>query len=158
MRRYETVFIADPDLSGDVQAQLFEKTKNIISDNNGVLVDFDEWGNRRLAYEIKKKQRGHYVRLDYCGDGAVVSELEGTFRIDERILKFMTIFLQDDADPQAIQAALASAKEKPAEEAAEDAAPASGNDTAKAASTEPAPAEAAPEPAEDAAAPEKDDE
>lgn len=151
MRRYETVFIADPDLSSDAQAQLFEKSTNIISNNNGVLVDFDEWGNRRMAYEIHKKQRGHYVRLDYCGDGTVVSELEGAFRIDERVLKFMTIFLQDDADPQAIQAALAAEKEKSAE-AADDEAPTAPKNAPTATAEVTAPAETSAESAGEATA------
>lgn len=114
MRRYETILIADPDLSPDDQRQLFEKSTNLIAANSGVLVEVDEWGSRRLAYEIRKKQRGHYVRLDFCGDGKTVKELESAFRIDERVLKFMTVFLQDHADPEAIRQALAAEKEKKA--------------------------------------------
>ncbi|MDY6824672.1 MAG: 30S ribosomal protein S6 [Thermodesulfobacteriota bacterium] len=144
MRRYETVFIADPDLSGDAQTQLFEKTKNIIADNNGVPIDFDEWGNRRLAYEIKKKQRGHYVRLDYCGDGTVVSALENAFRIDERILKFMTIFVADNADPEAIKTALETERQTAEGTTAAETAP-SPEKTAEAAPAESASAQAAAE-------------
>ncbi|MFP4445246.1 MAG: 30S ribosomal protein S6 [Desulfosudaceae bacterium] len=111
MRHYETIFIADPDLPPDAQESLFDKARTLIDNNAGQLVNFDEWGNRRLAYEIRKKQRGHYVRLDYCGSGETVSQLEGSFRIDERVLKFMTIFLEDGADPEALKAAVAAAKE-----------------------------------------------
>ncbi|MDY6831091.1 MAG: 30S ribosomal protein S6 [Thermodesulfobacteriota bacterium] len=131
MRRYETIFIADPDLSPENQAQLFEKAATLIDANSGVLVAFDEWGTRRLAYEIRKKPRGHYVRLDYCGDGATVQGLENAFRIDERVLKFMTVFLSENADPEALRRAIAEEKEKKAEgQAAEDAAPADGDDEA----------------------------
>ncbi len=129
MRRYETVFIADPDLAPDAQKALFDKSRSLIESNAGELVDFDEWGNRRLAYEIRKKQRGHYVRLDYCGSGETVSQLEGAFRIDERVLKFMTIFMEEDADPVQLKEAIAAAKppaesETPAAEADNAAAPA----------------------------------
>lgn len=117
MRRYETIFISDPDLSGDDQAQLFEKITDLIAKKGGVIVDFDEWGSRRLAYEIKKKQRGYYVRLDYCGDGEVVKALENAFRLDERVLKFMTIFLQDGADPEELKKALAQEKTQTGEDA-----------------------------------------
>lgn len=111
MRHYETVFIADPDIPSDVQQNLFEKARTLISDNAGELINFDEWGNKRLAYEIRKKQRGHYVRLDYCGGGDTVSSLENAFRIDERILKFMTVLLDQEADPVQLKAAVEAARQ-----------------------------------------------
>ncbi len=111
MRHYETVFIADPDLPVDNQDNLFEKARTLISGNGGELIDFDEWGNKRLAYEIRKKQRGHYVRLDYCGGGDTVSSLENAFRLDERVLKFMTVLLAGEADPEQLKAALAATRE-----------------------------------------------
>jgi small subunit ribosomal protein S6 len=111
MRHYETVVIADPDLSPDVQQTLFEKTRTLISGNAGELIDFDEWGNKRLAYEIRKKQRGHYVRLDYCGSGATVSSLENALRIDERVLKFMTVLVDTEADPEQLKAAVEASRQ-----------------------------------------------
>jgi small subunit ribosomal protein S6 len=75
MNRYETIFIADPDLSEEIRGQLFEKTKDLIEKQNGYLGVFDEWGNKKLAYEIKKRERGYYVRIDYCGDGPLVKEM-----------------------------------------------------------------------------------
>jgi small subunit ribosomal protein S6 len=118
MRHYETVFIADPDISPDLQRNLFEKTRSLISDNAGELIDFDEWGNKRLAYEIRKKQRGHYVRLDYCGAGNTVSTLENALRLDERILKFMTVLLAKEADPEQLKAAAEAARQPARSEAA----------------------------------------
>ncbi|MFP4040428.1 MAG: 30S ribosomal protein S6 [Desulfosudaceae bacterium] len=143
MRRYETVFIADPDLAPDAQKTLFDKARALIDNNAGQLVDFDEWGNRRLAYEIRKKQRGHYVRLDYCGSGETVSQLEGAFRIDERVLKFMTIFMEEDADPVQLQEAIAAAKPP-----AESETPAAGQKSEPAAEADNAAAAAPAEEAE----------
>ena len=134
MRHYETIFIADPDLPADVQASLFDKAKTLISDNAGELIEFDEWGNKRLAYEIRKKQRGHYIRLDYCGSGGTVSSLESAFRIDERVLKFMTVLLSKEADPEQLKAAIeenrqaAASSEESADEAGTDAAEAETTD------------------------------
>lgn len=104
--------IVQPDLGDDQRAPLFERMKEIISQQSGSLMEFDEWGVRHLAYEIKKKKRGCYVRLDYCGTGAVVAELERFFRIDDRIMKYMTILLDQNADPEAIKAELAAGKSK----------------------------------------------
>jgi small subunit ribosomal protein S6 len=101
MNHYETIFIVDPDTPGTDQDSIFEKVKNMIA-RDGKLLMFDDWGNRKLAYEIKKKRQGRYVRLDYCGDGNLVEEMERTFRLDFRILKFMTILLAQDVDPEAL--------------------------------------------------------
>jgi len=115
MNHYETIFIVDPDTPGTDQDTIFEKVKTMI-DRDGKLLMFDDWGNRRLAYEIKKKKQGRYVRLDYCGNGTLVDELERTFRLDFRILKFMTILIARDVDPEAL---MPVAEEAPAEPAAD---------------------------------------
>ena len=118
MRRYETIFISDPDLSETERGQLFEKTKKLIPDYNGMLVVFDEWGTKKLAYDIKKKNRGYYVLINYGGDGDLVDEMERSFRIDDRVLKFMTIVLDKEVDPEAIQLELSKAEEAAAAEQA----------------------------------------
>lgn len=99
MRKYETVFISHPDLQEPARKDLFEKVKNIVAKENGILVDFDDWGNKKLAYEIRKNTRGHYVCMTFGGDGDTVSEMERIFRLDDNILKFMTIVIDKDVDP-----------------------------------------------------------
>lgn len=117
MRRYETFFIADPDISEEERGQLFEKTKNLISQQEGFLVMFDDWGVKKLAYDIKKKNRGHYIRLDYGGDGALVAEMERSFRIDDRVMKFMTVLLEESVNLDDLKEEQARAsEEKTAEE------------------------------------------
>ena len=61
MRKYETVFIADPDLSEQAREDLFERVRNIIDKENGIFLTCDTWGLKKLSYEIKKKLRGYYV-------------------------------------------------------------------------------------------------
>ena len=103
MRRYETIFITDPDVQEGVRTTMFDKFKNLIAQEKGILVDFDDWGNRKLAYEIMKKSRGHYVCMTYGGDGELIKELERNFRLDDKVLKFMTILLEKDVDPKALK-------------------------------------------------------
>ena len=107
MQRYETIFIIDPDLSEEGRAPVVERLVQLIPQQNGMLVEEDHWGARKLAYPIRKKQRGYYLRLDYCGVGALVDELERFCRIDERLLKYMTIKLAEDVDVDQIQAEMA---------------------------------------------------
>jgi len=108
MRRYETIVIADPDLSDEKKESFSERIQEIISQQGGFIVEFDVWGNRKLAYEIRKKSRGHYIRIDYCGTGEAVNEMERFFRIDDRSMKYMTILLNKDADIEAIKEIMAA--------------------------------------------------
>ncbi|MDX9787024.1 MAG: 30S ribosomal protein S6 [Desulfobacterales bacterium] len=113
MRRYETIFIVDPEVSDEQRGSIFERLAELISKYKGVLVMRDDWGMRKLAYEVRKRNRGFYVRLDYCGDGPLVDEIERSFRIDDKVIKYMTIILDNDADPDRIREEMAkSAEEK----------------------------------------------
>jgi small subunit ribosomal protein S6 len=96
MRKYETIFISNSDLQEKKQKELFEKAQNVVTQQGGVIIDFDEWGNKKLAYEIKKKSHGTYVCMTYGGSGIVVDELERIFRLDDNILKFMTILKEEN--------------------------------------------------------------
>ncbi len=103
MRRYETIAIFDPDLTDEDRKGLFAHIKDLIPQHGGALIEFDEWGERRLAYDINKKGRGYYVRIDFGGDGTLVAEMERQFRIDERVMKYMTVLLEKECDIQAFQ-------------------------------------------------------
>ncbi len=101
MNHYETIFIVDLDTAEADQETIFEKLKSMIS-ADGQLILFDDWGTRKFAYEIRKKKQGRYVRLDYCGAGPLVDEIERLFRLDFRILKYMTVLLGQDVDPESL--------------------------------------------------------
>ena len=103
MRRYETFVIIDPDLSQDQREPLIARVSELIAQMDGFLVFIDDWGERKLAYDIKKKGRGYYVRFDYCGLAPLVNEIERFFRIDDRALKYMTVLLNADADLEKIK-------------------------------------------------------
>ena len=103
MRKYETVFISDPDLQDQARADLFDKVKNIIAQKNGVFLNFDEWGNKKLAYEINKKLRGHYTCVTYGGTGDLIKELERNFRLSDDVMKFMTLLLSDDVTAEQLE-------------------------------------------------------
>jgi len=117
MKRYETIVIIDPDLSKEAETPIFERLNDLIPQYDGFLIETDDWGTKKLAYDIKKKNRGHYVRLDFCGDGALIQEMERFFRIDDKVMKFMTVLLEENADLDAIKADLAE-KAAAAEQAA----------------------------------------
>ena len=146
MRRYETFIILDPDLSEDLRRPVVERVKEVTAQMGGTLLRVEEWGSRRLAYTIRKKERGYYVRFDFCGSGQLVSEMERFFRIDERVLKHMSVLLDSEPDIERIQEEMAKAEaaaQKPSETAA-TITPAAA--AAAPESAEPAPQAAAPQP------------
>lgn len=104
--------IVDPDISEDQRKGFVGKIEELIPRHQGFLLGIDEWGNRKLAYEIKKKVRGHYYRFDYCGNGACVDEMERSFRIDDRSLKYMTVLLDPNADVEALKREMEKAEEE----------------------------------------------
>ncbi|MBE9582375.1 MAG: 30S ribosomal protein S6 [Proteobacteria bacterium] len=113
VRRYETTVIVNPALSQEERQSLLDKLTNLISDAQGLLVKFDEWGEKRLAYEIKKETRGYYVLTEFCGGGSLVKELERNLRLDDRALKYMTICIDQEVDPERVKAEIeAAAKEE----------------------------------------------
>lgn len=102
MRKYETVIISDPDLQDQTRTELFDKIRNIIARENGILLDLDDWGSKKLAYEIRKKLRGHYVCLTYGGTGDLVKELERNLGLSDDVMKFMTILLSADETAESL--------------------------------------------------------
>lgn len=104
MNRYETIFIAYPDLADEDRQNVFGKVKDLIPKENGAILKFDEWGLKNLAYEITKQTRGYYVYMDYTGGGGLVKELERIMRIDDRIMKYMTVLTDQEFDPASLKA------------------------------------------------------
>lgn len=121
MRRYETIVIMDPDLPPEKKEPVLKRVEEAIAQQGGYLAFIDDWGSKKLAYAIKKKERGHFIRFDFCGTAAAVNEIERFFRIDESILKYMTVLLDKKADIEKIKeevAARASQAAAPKEPAA----------------------------------------
>jgi small subunit ribosomal protein S6 len=109
LRRYETIFIVPVDLGNDELMELIELYKTIITDMKGAVVKIEKWGQRKLAYEIKKQTKGFYVLIDFTAVSAVVTELERKFKIDDRILKFITVKRADKVNLKEIENEIAAA-------------------------------------------------
>jgi len=117
-RRYETIFIPPADIPDEELQALIERYSAIITGRKGILVKVEKWGKRKLAYEIKKHLRGYYILLDFAGQTDVVNELERNFKIDDKVLKYMTIKKDDVADLKALETEInLPAKETKPEEA-----------------------------------------
>ena len=96
MRRYETIYIIRPNVSEDDITTIIDRTNSVIEQFDGKIVQLDKWGLKKLAYLIQKETQGYYVYSEYSGAPEAVDELERLFRIDEKVLKYMTIKTQDE--------------------------------------------------------------
>lgn len=95
MRRYETIFIIRPSVGEDEITAIIDKTVGIIEQFDGSIVNLDHWGMKKLAYPIDKELQGYYVYAEYAGKPEAVAEAERIFKIDDRVIKYMTIKTQD---------------------------------------------------------------
>jgi small subunit ribosomal protein S6 len=95
MRKYETIFILDPDLEEEQTQSTIEKVKGIITQAEGEILKVEDWGKRKLAYEVKKKSKGHYVLIHFSGAPALLSELERNFRVMDAVIKFQSVRLDE---------------------------------------------------------------
>jgi len=114
MRRYESVWVVNGDLPDEEVKSAIDKFSKIISSQGGTLVGLDEWGRRKLSYKIQGTIRGYYVLADFAGTSETVKELERNYRIDDRIIRFLTTKKSDKVNLEALQAEIA-AKAKAAE-------------------------------------------
>lgn len=121
MRRYETIYILRSNLSEDQVNSVIEYANKIILDDAGTIISLNKWGMKKFAYLIKKETQGYYVYCDYAGTPAAVAEVERRFRIDDSVLKYMTVKLSDSISDEEIQQAIGdvAAQEAAAKEAAE---------------------------------------
>jgi len=99
MRRYETIYIANPNLDDEALKEVVAKFSDLIKKQKGSIIKIDEWGKRKMAYEVKRFDKGHYVLLDFCGLPEMVMELERNLKLDDRILKYSTVKIDEDVDP-----------------------------------------------------------
>lgn len=99
MRRYETIYIANPNLDDEALKEVVTKFSDLIKKQRGSIVKIDEWGKRKMAYEVKRFDKGHYILLDFCGLPEMVTELERNLKLDDRILKYSTVKIDEDVDP-----------------------------------------------------------
>ena len=102
-REYETIFIMRPDASDEVTESVKGRVEGVVEKLGAKLTRWDDWGKRKLAYQIRDRtamkyhDRGVYVYMKYVGSNELVAELERNLRMAEPVLRYMTIRLDGDA-------------------------------------------------------------
>ena len=96
MRKYEVIFIAQPDLDEENLNSVIEKIKGWITDAKGEVVSVDNWGKKRMAYRIRKQHDGQYVLITANMDPASVKDLSQNMRFVESIMRSMITVVDED--------------------------------------------------------------
>ena len=118
LHEYELVTIFRPDLEDAALKADVEKIEGVVSENGGTLLITDDWGKRKLAYPVRKHQKGHYVLVSFLSAPTLITELERNLRIMEPVIRFLTSKVGDDVDIEARVAEAAEQRLRMAEEAA----------------------------------------
>lgn len=95
-RTYEVMYIIDPDTAEDRIAKLNEAVGKVIEKEGGTVVRMDDIGRRTLAYQINKKREGYYVLFEIDGSGQEIAELERRMRVNDMILRYITVRVDED--------------------------------------------------------------
>ncbi|MDR2854528.1 MAG: 30S ribosomal protein S6 [Prevotellaceae bacterium] len=93
LNHYETVFILTPVLSDSQMKEAVDKFKAVLTENGSTITHEENWGLRKLAYPIQKKNTGFYALVQFDAEPEVVALLETQYRRDERVLRFLTFRL-----------------------------------------------------------------
>jgi small subunit ribosomal protein S6 len=115
--KYETTFILEPGLDEARVSEEIERVSQWIRDLKGEVIEVQRWGKRRLAYEIGKKRDGVYTLLLYQGEGSLVKEIERRLRLNEAVIRVLTVmhvppeFTQPKVGAEALAAAEEAADE-----------------------------------------------
>ena len=111
MNKYETTFILEPGLDENRVNDEVERVSQWIKDLGGEVLEVQRWGKRRLSYEINRRRDGIYTLILYTGPGAVVKELERRLKLNESVMRVLTVMhvppelTRPQIDPEAVAAA-----------------------------------------------------
>ncbi|MDA3864222.1 MAG: 30S ribosomal protein S6 [Deltaproteobacteria bacterium] len=100
-REYEFIMILKPDCTPADIKIIVQRMHDLIERKNGQIIKFEKWGKRKLAYEIKKNNEGIYLYLRILGLFDLIPEVEKLMRMIEKVIRYMTIKIDDTVDPEA---------------------------------------------------------
>lgn len=112
MNKYESVLIARQDLGVSQVNTLVDSLKQVIANQGGEVVRVDNWGLKNLAYRIKKNRKGYYVLLNISAPATAVAEYERVMRVNEDIIRYMTVKVEDFSEASASSDGVDSAVEE----------------------------------------------
>jgi small subunit ribosomal protein S6 len=98
-REYETIYILRPDITNDGIGQVNTKIRGIIESGGGTLLKVENWGKRKLAYEVKKQMKGMYLFFSYLGTAGLVEEVERNLKLSDPVIRYYSVKIAENVDP-----------------------------------------------------------
>jgi small subunit ribosomal protein S6 len=98
MQLYESIFIVRPSLSDEDTSKLIDKLKGVV-EKSGTVLKLENWGKKKLAYEVKRERKGTFVYLNFQSKGDLISELERSYRLEDSVIKFLTVRMEQQSVP-----------------------------------------------------------
>lgn len=95
MRSYEMMLILSPELDAEAVEATKTRITDILSQNGGELSEYELWGKRRLAYELKDYREGTYLLTHFKGQSDTVNELDRVLKISDQVLRYMIVRKED---------------------------------------------------------------
>ncbi|HAZ37563.1 MAG TPA: 30S ribosomal protein S6 [Clostridiaceae bacterium] len=93
MKKYETLVVLNPNLTEEEVKAVEEKVKEVIVNGGGVVENVDEWGKRKLAYEIDHINEGYYVLINFSAGPDLPKELDRILRISDKVIRHIVVKL-----------------------------------------------------------------
>ena len=120
-REYETIYILRPNTPNEGVAEVNTRIKGVIEGMGGKIIKVDNWGKRRLAYEVAKERKGIYLYWQYLAQPGVVEETERNLRMLDSVIRYLTVKVDEDVDVTARPSEIDdSSYEKAAQTAADE--------------------------------------
>lgn len=120
-REYETIYILRPNTPNEGVAEVNSRIKGIIENMGGKIIKIDNWGKRRLAYEVAKERKGIYLYWQYLAQPGVVEETERNLRMLDSVIRYLTVKVDENIDVAARPTEIDDASyEKAAQTAADE--------------------------------------
>jgi len=112
MTCYETLFVVKPTLTDEETAAQITKVKDVLAKEGAELLATDDMGMRKLAYPVEKNERGYYTVLFYKAEGTLINELERNLKINEDVIKFLSVKYVKNKEIAQFDKLVASANKK----------------------------------------------
>ena len=95
MKAYELLFFVAPNLEEEARAKVMARVEGVITDANGTVDKAEDWGKRKLAYEINKLTEGDYILIDFHAEPNHIAELDRVLRINDSVERHMIVCRSD---------------------------------------------------------------
>jgi small subunit ribosomal protein S6 len=102
-REYETIYVLRSDVDNETAERVQARLADVLEREHGKLVRVEAWGRRKLAYPLGKQRRGVYVYLKYVGAGGLVAEVERNLKLQDAVVKYMTVQTAEEVDMAALE-------------------------------------------------------